>query len=104
MFTVRIAKEKIATFISDLRAGGFAPTRVVLFGSVAKGNSHRHSDIDVAIWDKKFTGCTAVDYELFASIKRKHPRIEVHTYQAGETSADNPFISEIEKEGIEIAL
>ncbi|MCA6406004.1 MAG: hypothetical protein IM594_10380, partial [Cytophagales bacterium] len=31
-----------------------------------------------------------------------YPRVEVHPYHSAETSADNPFIREIEKDGIEI--
>ncbi len=104
MFTIRIAKQKITQLITDLRANGYNPTRAILFGSVAKGKTHQDSDIDVAIWDEKFTGCTPIDYESIVRILRNYPRLELHTYHADETSQDNPFIREIEKNGIEIEV
>lgn len=104
MFTIRIAKQIIAKLIDDLRLSGYHPSRVILFGSVAKGKAHSHSDIDVAIWDQLFTGCRPIDIESIIKILHRHPRVEVHTYPAEETGEDNPFIKEIEKHGIEIPL
>lgn len=104
MVTVRIAKERIAGLVEELRSGGFNPSRAVLFGSVAKGTGHTLSDIDVALWDKKFTGCRPIDYEILVKFLRNYPRMELHTFPEGETADDNPFIAEIEKKGIEIKL
>jgi predicted nucleotidyltransferase len=104
MFTIRIAKQIIGKLIEDLRKNGYNPARVILFGSVAKGKAHAHSDIDVAIWDEQFTGCRPIDIEAMVKILHRHPRVEVHTYPAGETGEDNPFIKEIENHGTEISL
>lgn len=104
MFTIRIAKQIVGKLIEDLRENGYNPTRVILFGSVAKGKAHVHSDIDVAIWDERFTGCRPIDIEAMVKILHRHPRVEVHTYPAGETGEDNPFIKEIENHGTEISL
>ena len=102
MFTIRIAKQIIGKLIEDLRKNGYNPARVILFGSVAKGKAHAHSDIDVAIWDEQFTGCKPIDIETIVKILHSYPRVEVHPYHSAETSADNPFIREIENGGIEI--
>ena len=104
MFTIRIAKQIVGKLIEDLCENGYNPSRVILFGSVAKGKAHAHSDIDVAIWDERFTGCRPIDIEAIVKILHSYPRVEVHTYPAGETGKDNPFIKEIEKRGIEISL
>ncbi len=104
MVTIRIAKQRITQLLADLRAHGYNPSRAILFGSVAKGKSNQYSDIDVAIWDEKFTGCTPIDYENIVRILRNYPRLELHTYHADETKEDNPFIGEIEKNGIEIEI
>ena len=103
MFTIRNAKQEITKLIDDLRLNGYNPSRAILFGSVAKGKAHRLSDIDVAIWDEKFTGCRPIDYEAIIKILHHYPRFELHTFQANETSTDNPFIKEIEKDGIFIS-
>jgi predicted nucleotidyltransferase len=102
MFTIRIAKQIVGKLIEDLRENGFDPTRVILFGSVAKGKAHAHSDIDVAIWDERFTGCRPIDIEAIVKILHSYPRVEVHTYHSADTAVDNPFIKEIESGGIEI--
>ncbi len=104
MFTIRIAKQIITSLISDLYSHGYNPQRVILFGSVAKGKSHADSDLDVAIWDEKFTGCRPIDLEAIVKILHRYPRVEVHPYPADETASSNPFIKEIEKGGIEIPL
>ncbi len=78
--------------IKDLRAEGFNPSRALLFGSVAKGTVHALSDIDVALWDRKFTGCRPLDYEVLVKFLRNYPRMELHTFQEDETADDNPFI------------
>jgi predicted nucleotidyltransferase len=104
MVTIRIAKEKITGLLNDLRAMGYSPTRAVLFGSVAKGKSHTLSDVDVAIWDDKFTGCLPIDYESIAPVLHRHPRVEVHTFHSSEDKTNNPFIAEIEKAGVEIPV
>lgn len=104
MFTIRIAKQIIVSLIGDLRLEGYNPTRVVLFGSVAKAKAHRYSDIDVAVWDEKFTGCRPIDRESLVKILHRYPRLELHTFHSSETSDDNPFIKEIEKSGIAVQL
>ena len=104
MFTVRIAKKKITALLADLRAHGYNPTRAILFGSVAKGKAHVHSDLDVAIWDERFTGCTPIDYENIVGILHRYERLELHTFNSSETKEDNPFIREIEKNGIEVEV
>jgi hypothetical protein len=102
MFTIRIAKKIVGKLIEDLRENGYNPSRVILFGSVAKGKAHVHSDIDVAIWDERFTGCRPIDIDAIVRILHRYPRVQVHTYHSADTAVDNPFIGEIKKGGFEI--
>ncbi|MCX8491751.1 MAG: nucleotidyltransferase domain-containing protein [Cyclobacteriaceae bacterium] len=102
MFTIRIAKQIVGKLIEDLRENGYNPSRVILFGSVAKGKAHVHSDIDVAIWDERFNGCRPIDIDAIVRILHRYPRVQVHTYPAGETGEENPFIKETEKYAIEV--
>jgi hypothetical protein len=71
---------------------------------VAKHCAHTHSDVDVALWGDRFTGCLPIDYEAIAPVLRKYSGIELHTFHSSETAASNPFIAEIEKTGIEVVL
>lgn len=104
MFTRKSLKTIIRAFILELKSKGYNPSKVVLFGSYAKGHPHEHSDIDLAIWDEKFTGCIPMDIESLIKLKVKFPTLlELHTYHASETAETDPFIGVIEKEGILMA-
>jgi predicted nucleotidyltransferase len=101
MFTRKSLKPIIHEFILDLKSKGYNPSKVVLFGSYAKGHPREHSDIDLAIWDDKFTGCIPQDVESLIKLKVKFPSLlELHTYHSSETEDSDPFIGEIEKHGI----
>ncbi len=104
MVTIKAAKEKIRNLVLDLRRIGYNPSKAVLFGSVAKQTSREDSDIDVAIWDKKFTGSKALDYESIVKVLHLYPRVELHTYNSRESIRSNPFIREILETGIEINI
>ena len=96
--TARFAIEQVRSMIDALRMEcHIFISKAYLFGSVAKGTSHRYSDIDVALWSNDFLGCTPIDLERFAKVKSRFPLIEVHTFALGDTATDNPFIEEIEK-------
>ena len=90
----------INLFIGDLVRHGFKPNRVFLFGSYAKGNQQEYSDIDVAIWDSKFSGCLPLDMEQLKSIISKYSKIEIHTFNSLEEPS--PLSHEIEATGIRI--
>lgn len=101
MFTRKSLKIIIHEFIHELKNKGYNPSKVILFGSYAKGRPREHSDIDLAIWDEKFTGCIPLDVESLIKLKVKFPSLlELHTYHASETVDSDPFIGEIEKHGI----
>ncbi len=105
MFTRKAVREITLGFLAELKTKGFNPTKAILFGSYAKGNPHNHSDIDLAVWDEKFTGCLPIDIEQLHEVKRKfHPLLEVHTFHTTDTHENNPFICEILKNGIVIEL
>ncbi len=98
---IKISKE----FVDELKKQGFSPNRAILFGSYAKGVAHEHSDIDLAVWDDRFSGCLPADIELIIPSKKKfHTSLEVHTFHTSESTNTNPFIGEIERTGIAIPI
>lgn len=90
----------VAGFISDLRAAGYAPERVVLFGSYAKGRPHPLSDIDLAVWDQRFVGCGTADIAPIAHLVSKYPGLELHTFGMDDTPVNNPFAGEVLRSGV----
>jgi predicted nucleotidyltransferase len=99
MLTREIAIERVNSFISDLRNIGYAPTEAWIFGSVVNGNVHPYSDIDLALWDKNFTGVLHLDGEKLKSLLVKFDEIELHPYPTGLSEEENPFIRIIRKTG-----
>lgn len=104
MVTRKTAIKQINELLSLLMANGYRPTKAYLFGSVAKGTQHEHSDIDLALWDARFTGSLTIDYEPIKRILTRFPLIELHTFAAEEDESDNPFIAEIKASGISLGL
>ena len=102
MVTQSIALIQITELLKSLVAFGYRPEKAVLFGSVAKGTADAHSDIDLAVWDSRFTGSLTIDYEPIKRLLTAFPRIELHTFSTADLA--NPFVSEIKKTGIEIDL
>ena len=94
------ALEVIHRFIGELTNVGYTPDEVYLFGSCANGIPNRFSDIDVAVWDSKFSGCLPFDIENVKSILSRYSLIELHTFNSKEK--DNPYIHEIKTKGIRI--
>ena len=99
MVTIAALNSMLSSFYSELCLIGYRPSKMVLFGSYAKGHPHKDSDIDIAIWSPKFSGSLSHDMEFLAPAKRKFPMIEIHTFNEGENEKDNPFIGEIMRTG-----
>ncbi len=74
----------------------------LFFIHLTMGKLLKDSDIDVAIWDNKFTGSRPPDIEKIISIKVKYPGLELHTFHSSDTKETNSFIGEILKRGIPI--
>ena len=87
-------------FIKDLKQIGFNPNVVYMFGSMVNGNVHEYSDIDLAVWDSRFTGAMHIDYDNIKHLLVKHQNIELHPYNIADTEETNPFIGVIKKTGI----
>jgi len=102
MVTQQIAINASGQFIKELRHLGYNPRKAYLFGSVVNGLIHEDSDIDLAIWDDKFSGSLALDYEPIKRILVKYSLLEIHTFNTHDDEASNPFIAEILSRGFRI--
>lgn len=76
---------------------------VYLFGSFAKGNSRKWSDIDLAIVSPDFSGDSFEDSKkLFPYLLKVDTAIEVHPFRPGDFTSDNPFVEEILETAVRI--
>jgi len=96
-------KEKIEDFIAALRADKVNIKKVILFGSYAKGNVIRDSDIDICIVSDDFGKDRISEMQyLFKKAARIDPRIEAIPFSSDRFLGDDnsPIIFHIKKEGI----
>jgi predicted nucleotidyltransferase len=100
----KVAIAKAKKFVEELKAHGYHPIRAIVFGSFAKFKQHRYSDIDLAVWDEQFEGCTPFDIEPLLSLLRKYTPLELHTFSPDDTCENHPFVRMIMDTGIEISI
>jgi len=77
--------------------------KVILFGSYARGNPHKDSDIDIAIVFSNFDNRIDRQLELMKLTRQIDTRIEPHPFRESEFDISNPFVNEIISNGMEIA-
>ncbi len=93
----------INKFVQEALKENIQITKVILFGSYAKGTNTELSDIDIAVVSEDFEGI-----RLFDNIRLGKPRvrtdvdIETHPYRPEEFNKNNPFVKEILENGIRI--
>jgi predicted nucleotidyltransferase len=104
MVTRTTALSQVSELLEALAGLGYRPIRAYLFGSVAEGRQHSDSDIDLALWDERFSGCLTIDYEPIKHVLSRFPYIELHTFAADDNEHSNPWAKEIAKRGISIDL
>ncbi len=76
--------------------------KIVLFGSYAKGNFHKESDIDIAVVFKDYDNVIKMQLELMRLNRKIDSRIEPHPFRESEFNISNPFVNEIIKYGKEL--
>jgi predicted nucleotidyltransferase len=96
---IKITKKFISEIPDDINV-----KKVYLFGSYAKGNENKNSDIDIAIIIKDMTNFFDIQMQLMRLRRKIDLRIEPHPINESDFTNINPFAYEIEKSGIEISV
>lgn len=77
--------------------------KVYLYGSYAKGNYHKDSDIDIVIISNDFSGIRFYDYKRIVPFRRKiDVRIEPMPFRPEDFTDSDPLTIEIMRTGKEI--
>ncbi|MFO7723397.1 MAG: nucleotidyltransferase domain-containing protein [Bacteroidales bacterium] len=76
--------------------------KVILFGSYARGNYHKDSDIDIAVVLKDFNNLIEIQRELMRLRRTIDSRIEPHPFRERDFEITNPLVSEIIQYGRDI--
>jgi len=75
-----------------------------IFGSYAKGNYHKDSDIDLAIVLNKLSNSFDMEVKSMILRRKNETIVEPHLFDQNEFTSSNPFANEILKNGIKIKL
>ncbi len=80
--------------------------KIIMFGSFAKGNNHKDSDIDLAILFKSLASknddIIDMQIKLMRSRSDEELMIEPHPFISSEFNDTNPIVNEINKNGIQL--
>ena len=107
MLTQKSVISQLKEMANEIKLSGVHLTKMVLFGSYSRNEQHKWSDIDVAVVADEFSGIGFDDVGLFARtlVKRSSLQIQPRTYNTKNFTPDyDPFVEEILRTGIEIAV
>ena len=90
--------QKYAETVKDV----FDFQKIILFGSSLKGNSHKDSDIDIAVIFSDYNNRLDRQLELMKLTRKVDTRIEPHPFREKEFEISNPFVNEILTYGQEV--
>lgn len=94
-------------YVSKIKSSGYRPTKVVVFGSTAKGTRHAFSDIDLCIVSPQFTDENLFDDGVKLSIltDESSQDVEPHPMTLEDYNSKwYPLAHEIRTHGIEIKI
>jgi predicted nucleotidyltransferase len=103
---IKAVKQHVENYARDV-CEVFPVDKVVLFGSYAKGLATEQSDIDVCFFLSSFENKRRVDIikELLRLMRKyKGVYFEPTVFPTDEIQNDNPFVKEILRTGVELAL
>lgn len=94
----------IEDYLSALKKNSIPIKEAFLFGSYAKGNFTKWSDIDIALVSDIFAGDRIDDKDKIRSITLSiSSEIEVMPFAPKDFNLQNPFVKEIVKTGVRIS-
>lgn len=102
MVTQESAIIEAKLFVNECQSKGLNFHKVLLFGSVAKNNTHEWSDIDLLLISDQFSDNIFENLKLYSKVNIKYPAIETHPYPTSFFLEENDFVKEISKDSIEI--
>ncbi|HSV88771.1 MAG TPA: nucleotidyltransferase domain-containing protein [Bacteroidales bacterium] len=76
--------------------------KIILFGSYAKGNYNKDSDIDIAVVLNDYSNLNDIQLDLMRLRRKIDSRIEPHPFREKDFDITNPIVNEIIKYGQEI--
>lgn len=100
-----LVMEKVKRYLNELTRHGINIERAYLYGSYARGNYHKDSDIDIVIISSDFQGMRFYDWKQIVAFRRDiDVRIEPMPYRPEDFTDSDPLAVEVMANGEEIKL
>ena len=97
--------EKVKRYLNELTRYGINIEKAYLYGSYARGNYHKDSDIDIVIISSDFQGMRFYDWQRIAPLTEDIDlRIEPMPYRPGDFTDSEPLAVEVMANGEEIKM
>lgn len=99
------AKKIVKKYAAALKKAKYPFFAVYLFGSYAKGNPRKDSDIDVAVFSREMDhDLDKARFKLWHLTRDVDIRIEPHGFSTKDFKDDwHPMVHEVKKTGVKIA-
>lgn len=98
---IRISKN----YLQKVRNDGINFSEAWLFGSFARGNQHKDSDIDIAlVLSENGEHSFETEVKLMVIRKGEETRIEPHAFTKDEFDIHLPIIAQIVKSGLRLEI
>ena len=95
----------VKMIIRVLKNSDYRVKKTYLYGSYAKGNYHRDSDIDILIVSDDFTGNRFRDsLKLMRICQKIDSRVELMPYRTSDFKDSDPLVVEVKATGKEIKI
>ena len=97
---------KVGKFVHLLEQKGISVSKIIIFGSYAKGNASADSDIDIAIFSTQFGRDVAEEMMLLRKIALKvDSRIEPVPFCPADLDDNfSTLVQEIKQHGIDVVI
>ena len=89
---------------ADVIKNKYDLSKIILFGSFARGNFNEDSDIDIAVVFEDYSNLLDMQLELMRLRRKIDSRIEPHPFRKRKFKISNPIVNEIIKYGEEIKI
>jgi predicted nucleotidyltransferase len=92
----------VKKYIAFLEENRFAVREAYIFGSHARGNAHKDSDIDLALVVGNLHNSVLTRFQMMKLRRDFDLRIEPHPFDESDFNRSNPFADEIISTGIRV--
>ena len=103
-FDIETMHQTIKNYVEDVK-NAMPIDRVFLFGSYAKGNADKHSDIDLCFISSSFENQDTIEIvKILFRMTRKYKGMDIQPiiFSMSDLETDNPFVKEILRTGKEL--